>query len=69
MHATQCPYHRDILQLDKQNLLHGKGVMDRFISEGADEQPAVFIRPDNKSVSIHKGCTCAQKAEKHASKI
>jgi hypothetical protein len=40
---------------------YGKGVMDQFLSEGANESGGVFIRPDNDKLSIEKGCTCDKK--------
>jgi len=41
----------------------GQDPMSRFLNEGGDEQPAIFIRPDNDNVSIDKGCICGTKAE------
>lgn len=57
-----CPYHAQVLS-PKQIVnkdTYGKGVMDRFLSEGPNESGAVFNRPDNNKVSIDKGCTCGK---------
>ncbi|KAK5943157.1 hypothetical protein PMZ80_004163 [Knufia obscura] len=69
--STKCPYHASILNLINfpHNDLRGKDVMDRFFSEGPDEQPAIFNRPDINKVSISKGCTCADKADRSASRL
>jgi len=68
---TKCPYHTTILNLTNfpSDNLQGKAAITRFLSEGPDEQPAIFNRPDTHKVSTDKGCTCAGKADRSASKL
>ena len=57
-------FHDPIIRLqlpDKQP--RHFGVMDRFLLEGPADQPAIFNRPDNDTLSISKGCTCLKKVE------
>jgi hypothetical protein len=59
--AAGCPYHQIYLQGtvdkaegNKPELLP----MERFLREGASQQYAMFIRPDNEELSTARSCTC-----------
>ena len=56
-----CPYHGPILQLavSGSNPRQGLNPMERFLSSGPSEQPALLLRPDTGELSISKHCSCA----------
>ena len=57
---TVCPYHGPILQLaaSDSNPRQGLNPMERFLSSGPSEQPALLLRPDTGELSISKYCSC-----------
>ncbi|KAF2250293.1 hypothetical protein BU26DRAFT_518703 [Trematosphaeria pertusa] len=58
-----CPYHANVLAMNSNTTSKGLTPMQRFLSEGATEQSALFVRPDTGELSISKGCTCGGKTE------
>jgi hypothetical protein len=56
--GSPCPYHAAIVNLEPVQDNNEYNPMDRFLGEGPNEQPAVFIRDDTGQVSLSKGCTC-----------
>lgn len=61
--TTKCRYHNSLFSNLTKNSEGNKGIMDRFLAEGPQKEPAVFIRPDTDKPSIDKACTCIEYAE------
>ena len=58
--SPACPYHSPILELavSGRNLRQELNPMERFLSSGPSEQPAILLRPDTGELSISKYCSC-----------
>ena len=61
-----CPSHGQAMRLSASTGSTGSGLnpMDRFFSEDASQQYAIYERPDNGEISTRKACRCAVRASK-----
>lgn len=60
--SLACPYHGPIIRLENayRNGVGQMNPMDRFLSEGSNEQSALYRRSDTGMLSTSKNCTCYQ---------